>query len=120
MIVQIQRAIRRSWRQLGDLLGRLVRRLQGVGVSSKNSASSDALASAARAALRPVVPSSGFREALRSNLSFAVRQKMVGLSVECPKPFRQRIILGLSAGLLAAAMATLLLVLRSRPSHSEG
>jgi len=120
MMAQMQRTVRPGWWRLGDLLRQLARRLPGVGPLSKNSPSSDALESAARAALRPVVPSGDFREALRNNLSFAAQGKMAGLSVECPKPFRQGIILGLSAGLLAATIATLVVVLRSRLSHSEG
>ncbi|HUV94775.1 MAG TPA: hypothetical protein VMX14_08115 [Anaerolineae bacterium] len=87
---------------------------------SRNSQSPDPLESAMRIALCPVVPSSSFREALRRNLSFAVQGRMLGLSVEYAKPFRQGIILGVSAGLLAAAIAALVVVFRWRLSNSEG
>ena len=120
MMAQMQRTVRPGWWRLGDLLRQLARRLPGVGPLSKNSPSSDALESAARAALRPVMPSRDFREALRSNLSFAAQGKMTGLSIECPKPLRRVVILGVSAGLLAATITTLVLVLRSRLSHAEG
>ena len=65
-------------------------------------------------ALRPVEPSASFREGLRGNLALAAQHKMAGLVVEYPKPFREGIVLGLSTGLLAAAIAVIVLLFRSR------
>jgi len=120
MMAHTQKAPRRAWYRARDLLNCLVHRLQGAEPLSRNSESPDPLESAMRIALRPVVPSSSFREALRRNLSFATQGRILGLSVENPKPFRQGIILGVSAGLLAAAIATLVVVFRWRLSNSEG
>jgi hypothetical protein len=74
---------------------------------------------AVQGALRPVEPSPTFREGLRGNLSLAAQHKVSGLVVEYPKPFREGIILGLFTGLLAAAVAALLLVIRSRPAGAR-
>ena len=120
MMGHMQKAPRRAWWRVRDLLSCLVHRLQGAEPLSRNSQPPDPLESAMRIALRPVVPSSSFREALRRNLSFATQGRILGLSVENPKPFRQGIILGVSAGLLAAAIATLVVVFRWRLSNSEG
>ena len=120
MMAHTQKGPRRTWWRARDLLTCLVHRLRGADPLSRNSQSLHPLESAMRIALRPVVPSSSFREALRRNLSFATQGRMLGLSVEHPRPFRQGIILGVSAGLLAAAIATLVVVFRWRLSNSEG
>jgi hypothetical protein len=67
-----------------------------------------------------VKPKAGFREKLRENLSLAAERKISGIVVEYPKPFRGEIIIGISAGLLAATVATLLLVHRARPHSARG
>jgi hypothetical protein len=69
---------------------------------------------AVQVALHPVEPSADFRQSLHSNLAMAAQHRMAGLVIEYPHPFRESLILGISAGLLAATLAVLLLVLRSR------
>lgn len=75
--------------------------------------------SAVQGVLRPVEPSARFRESLRGNLALAVQHKAAGLVIEYPKPFREGIILGVSTGLLAAAIAAILLFFRLRPCEAE-
>jgi hypothetical protein len=70
--------------------------------------------SAVRGVLRPVEPSASFRESLRGNLALAVQRKAAGLVIEYPKPFREGVILGVSTGLLAAAIAAVVLFFRLR------
>ena len=67
----------------------------------------------------PVTPQAGFRKKLRDNLSLAAQRKISGIVVEYPKPFRGELIIGISAGLLAATIATLLLVFRARPHNAQ-
>jgi len=118
MMAQVWEGVRRGLWWANDLLGRL----RDSGSASKDPDSTDVLEieSAVWGALRPVAPSANFREALRNNLSFAAQGQRAGLSIEYPKPFREGILLGVSVGLLAATVATLVLVFRSRLSGSEG
>lgn len=57
-----------------------------------------------------------FRERLRHNLDFAAANQASGHSivVDMPPPRTNHLILGLSAGLLAATIATTLIIVRSR------
>jgi len=106
------------WR-VDDLLGRLVARLQDAGLIARAPEPYDGLESAVQLALRPVAPSSGFRRALGSNLTFAAQGQQAGLAIEHRRPLRLGIILGISAGLLTAAVATLVVVLRSHAPSAE-
>jgi hypothetical protein len=64
-------------------------------------------------ALRPVSPSADFRERLGQNLSLAAGQRG-GLIVEEHRPYRQALVLSMSAAVLAAGIATAVAVTRSR------
>jgi len=119
-MIQMQEVLRRGVWRLNSLVRQLVCRLQNVGPSPRNLPPADALERAVRGALHPVAPSTGFRDTLRRNLSFAARGRMAGLSVEHPKAYRPRIVLGVSAGLLAATITTVVVLFRLRLSHSEG
>ena len=120
MMAEIWGALRRSLWQVDHLLDWLISRLQHAGLVSRDLGPDDALERAVRLALLPVAPSASFRQALRSNLSFAAQGQRAGLTVECPKPLREGIIVGVSAGLLVAAIATLVVVFRSRVSGARG
>jgi hypothetical protein len=119
MTARVEQALRRFPRSLTDLVSRLTYgwriapTLRGSDIALKP------LESAVQDALRPVEPSARFRESLRSNLSFAARRKITGLVIEHPRPFREGIVLGVSAGLLVATIATLVMVLRSHLAGSE-
>ena len=62
-------------------------------------------------ALGPVRPPDGFRRGLADGLQMAAQRKTMGLVVEYPQPRRERIIIGLSAGLLAATLGAVAFVL---------
>lgn len=75
---------------------------------------SQGLENAVQSVLRPVEPSASFRESLRGNLALAMQHKASGLVIEYPKPFREGVLLGVSTGLLALAVAAIALLLRLR------
>lgn len=114
MIARADQALRGHRRPLSDLVGWLTYRLRRWTAARESGMALEPLEGAVQAVLRPVEPSDRFRENLRDNLSFAARRKMAGLVVEHPRPFREGIVLGISAGLLVVTIATLVLVLRSR------
>ena len=70
-------------------------------------------------ALPPVKPPTDFRQRLRDNLELAAQRKTSGLMIEYPKPFRESIILGISAGILTTVVTILVLVFFSRRSSAE-
>ena len=72
-----------------------------------------------KSVLPRVAPPASFRKSLGDNLALAAQQQMAGLAIEYPRPFRQGIILGASAGVLVVALAVLTLVFRSRLSNSR-
>ena len=69
-------------------------------------------------AFPPVEPSLRFREHLRSNLSVAAEGRVSGLIIEYPRPYREGIILGVSAGALLALVTGLILWWRSRTQRA--
>ncbi|MBC7235883.1 MAG: hypothetical protein H5T69_08575 [Chloroflexi bacterium] len=75
----------------------------------------DQLEGIVRGALSPVKPSPGFRASLHSNLDLAARSHIADLALEYPRPYRQGILLGLSAGLVAVLTAIVVLFLRVKP-----
>lgn len=118
MTARVERALRRFSQPLTDLVNWLAYRLRVSPALRGSGLAIEPLENAVQAAFRPVEPSARFRESLRSNLSFAARRKMAGLVIEHPKPFREGIVLGVSAGLLVATIATLVVVFRSRLAGS--
>lgn len=72
------------------------------------------LEGAVQGTLQPVQPQSGFRENLRENLALAARGRSTGLAVAPPTEVRQSLYLGITAGLLAVAIAALLVFSRYR------
>lgn len=70
-------------------------------------------------AMYRVRPAASFRDALQENLVLAAQQRASGLEIEYPKAFREGMILGISAGLLAAVVATLVLLFRSKALRAE-
>ncbi|MHB0856603.1 MAG: hypothetical protein ACYC5M_03420 [Anaerolineae bacterium] len=73
-----------------------------------------------RGALQPVGPSAGFRENLRGNLNIAVERKVAGVVIERGHSFRAGIIIGISAGVATALIATIFFLLRPRTCRSQG
>ena len=115
----LERTLRLGRQQFDDLRKRMGDRLRVMGLLPYSPEGFEPLEGAVQGALPPVEPSNGFREGLRDNLAIAARRRISGLVVEYPSPFRQIIILGISAGLVAATIATLLLVRRTRPANVE-
>ena len=72
------------------------------------------LESAMEHTFRPVGPSESFRANLRDNLQVAIQHRADGMVVEYPYILRYRVVLGVSAGVVAAALATLVLMFRPR------
>jgi hypothetical protein len=118
MMVQLERALAAGWRGYRRASLRLVGRLQALGWLPMPPQVPEPLEDAVLVALSPVEPSAGFRDQLRHNLSVAARRQREGLLIEYPRPFRARILLGLSAGVVALVVTLLVLVFRSRPSSS--
>ena len=107
-------ALEKATRRIGDWWGRWAQILVSADMRSKHPRAWDRLEGEMQLALTPVRPSPGFREGLRSNLTLAAQRRMSDLVIEYPKPYRQGIILGVSAGLLAATIAAVVLVFHSR------
>jgi hypothetical protein len=76
----------------------------------------DDVEGAVRGALTPVKPPPGFRTHLQNNLELAARGRLSGLALEYPKPYREGILIGLSAGLLAILTAAIAIILHVRTS----
>lgn len=75
------------------------------------------LEGAVQSTLAPVQPQSGFRENLRENLALAARGRAVGLAVDAERGVRKSLILGIIAGLLAVAIAALVVSSRYRAAE---
>ena len=105
-------------KRFADLRKRAGDRLRTMGFLPCSLEGIQPLEGAVQNALPPVEPSTGFRQALRDNLAIAAQRKMSGLVVEYPSPLRQVVILGISAGIVAATIATLVLVRRARPANA--
>jgi hypothetical protein len=78
----------------------------------------DDIEGAVRGALTPVKPPPGFRDNLHNNLQLAAKGRISGLALEHPKPYREGILIGLSAGLLAILTAIITIILRVRISRA--
>ena len=110
---------RASSRRIRDGWWHLVQTLQEAGLWPRHQNTFNQLEGAVQEALSPVRPPANFRQGLRENLALAAKGKMSGLAIEYPKPFREGIILGISAGFLAAIITTLVIILRSRLARAE-
>ncbi|OGO05228.1 MAG: hypothetical protein A2Y73_08375 [Chloroflexi bacterium RBG_13_56_8] len=119
MTARVERSFRQFPEPLTDWIDRLTYRLHTGRILQKPDAVLEPLEDAMQAALPLVEPSDSFREGLRKNLSFAAQRKMAGLVIEYPKPFREGILIGVSVGIMVAAIATLVMVLRSHLTSSE-
>lgn len=118
MTVQFERALAAVWRGYRRANMRIVARLRRWGWLPLPPQMPEPLEDAVLIALRPVEPSADFRAQLRRNLSVAALRQREGLLIEYPRPFRARMVLGLSAGVAALLVTLLVLVFRSRPSQS--
>ncbi|MBN1402172.1 MAG: hypothetical protein JXA74_15130 [Anaerolineae bacterium] len=98
---------------------RLFHNLRALGIVRIEADELDQLESAVGGALHQVHPSTSFRSHLRDNLTLAAQQRVSGLAIEHPRLARQGIILGLSAGLLAATITALVFILRGYWAHAE-
>ncbi len=94
----------------------LIQFLQATGLLPQppTQAISEPLESAMERTFRPVGPSESFRANLRDNLQVAIQHRADGMVVEYPYILRYRVVLGVSAGVVAAALATLVLMFRPR------
>jgi hypothetical protein len=79
----------------------------------------DDVEGAVRGALTPVKPPPGFRAHLQNNLELAAKGRLSGLALEYPKPYREGILIGLSAGLLAILTAAIAVILHVRTSRAS-
>jgi len=105
--------------RLGALLGRARRNLESIGVVAVPPHALDPLEDAMGSALPHIHPTDTFRQALAENLSLVAHGQKAGLEIERPRHLREGIILGVSAGLIAAAIAGLILLLHSRAPGNE-
>ncbi|MGI6381017.1 MAG: hypothetical protein ACOX2R_09675 [Anaerolineae bacterium] len=64
--------------------------------------------------LRPVAPTADFRQSLRSSLDRAELVRREGISISDPPPYREGILLGLGATVLAIAATITWLIFRWR------
>jgi len=112
-------------RRAGDLMvalwEKLCRSLQTLGLLPvpTEPATSDPLESVIEHTFTPVEPSESFRANLRDNLQIAIQHQADGVVVEYPNVLHYRAVLGVSAGILAAAVATLVLIFRPRPRDAQ-
>jgi hypothetical protein len=88
--------------------------LQATGLLPNPPKTMDSLESAMEHTFKPVEPSESFRASLRDNLQIAVQHRADGMVVEYPYILRYRAVLGVSAGILAAAVATLIFIFKPR------
>ena len=110
-----RRAFRRLWNWIG-YLGQVLL----VGVPWYDAEDRwEPLEGQVRTALSPVVPPADFRQSLAENLALATQSRRSGLVVEDPRRIREGVILGISAGLAAATMGAIALVLYTRLSGAE-
>jgi hypothetical protein len=114
-----EQEISRSLSHTDRFRRRLFHNLRALGVVRVEPEEIDHLESVMGGALHQVHPSSGFRSHLRDNLALAAQQRMAGLAIEYPRPLRQAVLLGVSAGLLAAIVTALVFILRGRWVHIE-
>lgn len=98
---------------------RLFQNLRALGVVRVRPEELEDLELAMEGALHQVHPTADFRTHLRQNLALAARQRVSDLAVEYPRPLRQGIILGVSAGLLAATVAAIVFIVRGRAVSAE-
>ena len=70
-------------------------------------------------ALSPVSAPTGFRRSLADDLAMAAQGQRAGLAVEYPRRLRERVILGVSAGLVAATLGAISLVLYTHLRGAE-
>lgn len=101
---------------------RLCRFLQAIRLlpSPPTPAFADQVELAMERTFRPVEPSATFRASLRDNLQIAVQHQADGMVVEYPYVIRYRVVLGVSAGVVAAAVAALVLIFRPRAKGARG
>jgi len=94
----------------------LCRFLQATGLlpSPPTPAFSDQVEAAMERTFGHVEPSESFRASLRDNLQIAVQHQADGMVVEYPYTLRYRVVLGISAGVVAAAVTALVLTFRPR------
>ena len=112
-------AFREVSQKIGGCWGTAVDVLKGPRLWPKRPKTLDQLEGAVQVALPPVKPTADFRRNLRSDLALAAQSKVSGLVIEYPKPFREGIILGVAAGLFAAAVTAIVLLFHSRLSRAE-
>ena len=113
------KAFQRALQQIEVWWRRWLQDLQILGLCPSPSEEVKGMEKIIQGSIPPVTPQAGFRKKLRENLSIAAQRKMSGIVIEYPKPFRGEIIIGISAGLLAATIATLLLVARAHPRNAQ-
>lgn len=70
-------------------------------------------------ALSPMSAPKGFRRSLADDLALAAQGKRAGVAVEYPRHLRQRVILGVSAGLVAATLGAISLILYTHLKGAE-
>ncbi len=93
--------------------------LEELGLWSHDVDEVDELESTMEEALPPVRPSDRFRERLRDDLSLAAQHQASGLVVEYPRPLREAILLGLSAGILTILLTVVVVIFYTRLVTSE-
>ncbi len=120
MIRQLQSFIQQSSSLLYVSWEWLCRFLQAMGLlpSPPTAAFSELVESAVERTFRPVEPSESFRASLRDNLQVAMQHQADGMVVEYPYVLRYRVVLGVSAGIVATAVAALVLIFRPRPKDT--
>lgn len=93
--------------------------LARVGLWSHDVDEMDRLESTVEVALPPVRPSDRFRERLRDDLNLAAQHKVSGLRVEHPQPFREAILLGVSASALTIGLIAVVIIFYTRLTTSD-
>ncbi|HUT19421.1 MAG TPA: hypothetical protein VM366_09680 [Anaerolineae bacterium] len=114
--------MRIGWGRLCQWLSRhrdaLYLLLELSGLFGRAPAAPEPLEGAVEKALRPVAPSTDFRQQLRQNLSVAAARQG-GVTVEDARPYRQALLLSVSAAVLAAGIATVVALTHSRWAQSQ-
>lgn len=99
------------WARTRDSVSGLARRLASAKAADDDLADVEV---AVKEVLQPVAPASDFRQSLRSSLDRAEYARREGIIVDDPPPYREGILLGMGATILAMVAVVIWLISRWR------
>ncbi len=106
------------WQWISSLREALVMLADLLGAFGRAPEASESLEGVVGKALQPVAPSDGFRTQLRQNLSRAAASHG-GVSVEDDRPYRQVLLVSLTALAVGAGIATAVAISHARLARSD-